>query len=232
MVKSPNYFFFISSHFRELKAEDRFLDPARSVRSVPSPDFAFHVVLKEHRRNGELFGKVHRCVEEVADRNIKPLLCIPILQLRLDAAGGKAADGVGSGVREARHIIQSAPQLGITPSAAAQTNRPRKMLPQRLLISRIRLAVVVGKKRELMPRRELPSNVVRTNIAAAMYGQNLVRFCPEYLQELFLDSGRGHPDGEDFAGGAIRSLRFIIKFEVFRWFPSSDSTLFSVRSRN
>ena len=62
--------------------------------------------------------------------------------------------------------------------------RSGKMFGKLPLVVRVLRSVVIRQKRELMTARQLPGNIVGTDITAAVHRQQLVRFDPKNSQNL------------------------------------------------
>jgi hypothetical protein len=72
----------------------------------------------------------------------------------------------------------------------AHANYSRKLAGQFFLVFSIRLTAVIRKEDKFVARCQVTKDVIRTDIAAVMNGQNFVRLGPEDSQPAFLEIPR------------------------------------------
>src|ERR1700690_3112439 len=150
------------------------------------PDFTLHIVLKEDRGDREAVGKIHGCIEKVTNRNVESPLLEPGLQPALNRNRLESAHRIGSPHRKPHQIVQTTPQPCRAAFPGAHAGCPRKLTREFLFISGIGLSPVVREKGQFVVRGQLTKDMVRTDIATAVNGQNLVRLDPEDSQPAFL----------------------------------------------
>ncbi len=97
---------------------------------MPSPYFTFHIVLKQNRRHQKgtiLEWQIDRCIEEIADHNIRSILREARPQTCLDRNRCKPTHGVWRRVRQSHQIIQ-APRPSSIPAVCQCKRKPSRAI--------------------------------------------------------------------------------------------------------
>src|SRR5581483_5461835 len=180
-MEIPDCCLLIRPHFLEFGFVNSTLDRVRLGFRVPSPDFALHVVLEQHRWHGYIGRNIDGGVQEITNRDIEAALLICCLQESPNLCRREPPYGIWRVIKSACNVVNSSSKASHSFFAGTYSDSSGEMLLQLFFVYSIWLTFVVRQKNQLVLSPKTPCNMIGPDVTTATDGKQLVRLNPKDL---------------------------------------------------